>query len=1099
MKRTQVTELFANIKKTFVSFFSIFMFAALGIGVFLGISWAGPALEHAADRMLDEGSFHHFEIQYPYGLTDDDLKKLSDIESVTQIETAYQSFQTAQLGNANYTVKVQSLGQNIDTPLLVEGVLPEKADEMAFHAESAKELGVKVGDVITFDKDGDDDPSELSLAGEDANKGSANTSGMEFLTSDTFKVTAIVNSPAYLSKGTATYGLAPTASGVVNALAWVPESSFDTSAFKGGYPIVLVSCDGLSGIETFSDEYKKRSKEIEARVTELGGELALARYDSLHGQAQAKIDDAEKQIDDAKKLIADGEQELANGKAELETRKAEGQAELNDAYQQLMSAEATKAEAETLLANARAKVNDGQQKIDAADAAIAEANAEVAAAKAYKDQCYADWKAGKITEAEYNKRLDELGAQARAELQPIAAELGVDVPEINHENYDLAIAVAEMALANSEELPVDVEGEMMTLGEARAKLADAKQQLATAEAEYNQKVAVLNDGWSQYYAGQAEYEALVAEGEQAISDGEKKIADAKSQVAENEPKLEDAKAMLEEMKKYSWTILPRSYNSGVGEVSTFSGVTNNLSISMAALFIIVGLLVSYFAVSRIVREQITQIGTKKALGFRQGEITVSYLLYSGIAVLVGAIVGAIVGFLLVEGIIGGVLGGMFAFGAYPAYFGWGLFLIVTIVELALVLAATYLACRSILKEHAVELLKGSKPPSGKTHFYEKWSIWDKLPLLVQTIVNNCVNDKRRVLSTIVGVAGATALIVTAITLNNDVLKSYDRHYENVYGFNAIAYAESTPPQATANVEAVLKEQGATTAQVYMKNYMMEQPNDESGILRIVSPADDDAFEALYHVNPLAGGSVDLSAGGAWVSQAYADHFGVKAGDMLLVSGDDGTKHEVPILGFYEFWLTYHEAVIGRDYFEKEFGTFEPNVVLADTGSVAVSDTESALSEVEGFSLIIDDATYQYGNFETFSSVSSAVVAIYLALAALMAVVVLLNLYEMFIDEKKRELIVLMINGFSVKDAKHYISYDNIVLTAIGIIAGIVLGCVMGSVTVLAIEPSTATFIKAVDGWAVGIGIVGSAALALIMSMIALRRIPKFDLTDINKL
>ncbi|MBQ3302603.1 MAG: hypothetical protein IJH04_10775, partial [Eggerthellaceae bacterium] len=129
----------------------------------------------------------------------------------------------------------------------------------------------------------------------------------------------------------------------------------------------------------------------------------------------------------------------------------------------------------------------------------------------------------------------------------------------------------------------------------------------------------------------------------------------------------------------------------------------------------------------------------------------------------------------------------------------------------------------------------------------------------------------------------------------------------------------------------------------------------------------------------------------------------------------------------------------------------------------------------------------------------AVVAIYLALAALMAVVVLLNLNEMFIDEKKRELIVLMINGFSVKDAKHYISYDNIVLTAIGIIAGIVLGCVMGSVTVLAIEPSTATFIKAVDGWAVGIGIVGSAALALIMSMIALRRIPKFDLTDINKL
>ena len=105
---------------------------------------------------------------------------------------------------------------------------------------------------------------------------------------------------------------------------------------------------------------------------------------------------------------------------------------------------------------------------------------------------------------------------------------------------------------------------------------------------------------------------------------------------------------------------------------------------------------------------------------------------------------------------------------------------------------------------------------------------------------------------------------------------------------------------------------------------------------------------------------------------------------------------------------------------------------------------------------------------------------------------------MLSDEKKRELIVLMINGFRVKDARHYISYDNIVLTALGIIAGLVLGCIMGSITVASIEPSTATFIKSVDNWAVVIGIIGSAILAIIMSLIALRRINNFKLTDINR-
>ena len=148
--------------------------------------------------------------------------------------------------------------------------------------------------------------------------------------------------------------------------------------------------------------------------------------------------------------------------------------------------------------------------------------------------------------------------------------------------------------------------------------------------------------------------------------------------------------------------------------------------------------------------------------------------------------------------------------------------------------------------------------------------------------------------------------------------------------------------------------------------------------------------------------------------------------------------------------------------------------------------------------IDDDKEFQHQNFGEFASVSGAVVAIYLALAALMAVVVLLNLNVMFIDEKKRELIVLMINGFSVKDAKRYISQDTIVLTALGIVLGLVLGAVMGSLTVASIEPSTASFFKGIDPVALLVGAVTSAVLATIMSAIALRRIPAFDLTDINR-
>ena len=1167
MKPTQITDLLANIKNSIVSFFSIFMFVALGVGVFLGISWARPALENAADNMFNEGLFHNYQIQYIYGLTEDDLAKLSATEGVSQVEAERQSFQTLIKDNHKYTVKVQSIGQNIDTPIIREGDLPVNEGEIALHAESARLLDIGVGDTITFEKDANESDNEAapgaestgaetasresasaesastssasaespsaesasagSASAESASTGSANaepanaepassegenTSGMKSLRNGTFKVTAIVDSADYVAKASETYGVSPSPSSMVDALAWVADDAFDASAFQDGYPIVNVRCESLDGMNSFSDEYKKASDEVKEPIEALGTTLASARYDDLHNQAQKAIDEGQAQIDDAEakiaqgeKDIADGEKQLAQARKDLDEAVKNAEAKLADAYSTLQAGEELKAEAESKLSSAKSKLNqakDGLSDIKHLKSDGASVSNEMKSYKAEQDKLLAD---GKITEEEYNANLDKEGARIHNMIESVARATGDSVPSIDHTNYDAVIGTIDGIVANVDNVPVTVDGQTFTVGEAEGKLGEYEKKVSDAQSTYNKKAKELSDGWDQYYAGQSEFETMKAEGEKKIADGEKQlkdakktVEDAKKQVAENKPLIEEAKKELAALVKYDWSILPRAYNAGSTEVTTFGGVTGNLSISMAALFIIVGLLVSYFAVSRIVHEQVSQIGTKKALGFRQGEITKSFLWYSGLAVLAGSIAGAIIGFLLVEGIIGSVLGGMFAFGSYPAYFGWGLFLIITAIELVLVLGATYLACRKILKKHAVDLLRGSEPPTGKTRFYEKWSIWDKLPLFIQTIVNNCVNDKRRVLSTIVGVAGCTALIVTAITLNNDVLASYDRHYKNVYGFNALAYVESDPVNAPDNVESALKSQGCTTAQACVKKYLLMQPNGESGTVRIVVPTDNDAFARMYHVNSMGNGAFDPSAEGGWISQAYAEYFGAKVGDTITVDGGDGMQHEIPILGIYEFWLTYNEMVVGKDYFEKEFGTVTPNTILCQTGGTAVSDLENSVSSIEGFSSMIDDAEYQYANFDMFSQVSQAVVLIYLVLAILMAIVVLLNLNVMFIAEKKRELIVLMINGFGVKDARHYISYDNIVLTALGIIVGILLGCIMGSITVMSIEPITATFVRSPDGIAIIVGILGSAILAIIMALIALRRINKFALTDINR-
>ncbi|MBQ9042173.1 MAG: FtsX-like permease family protein [Eggerthellaceae bacterium] len=1055
MKPTQITELFANIRKTFVSFFSILMFVALGVGIFLGITWAGPALQTAADKVYDEGSLHDFQVQFSYGLTDDDLKKLADVEGVSLVEPAYQSFQQFALGEAEHTAKVQTFGSRVNIPIIVEGELPQKADEIALTAYAAKNLGIGVGDIIAFQKDADD------ADGDAGNDDAADADGMKFLNGSTFKVTALVNSPEYLANSSATYGISNTPSGKVDIVAFALPAAFDGGAFQDGYPIVNVRCDDLRGIGTFGGDYKSKSSDVKARIVELGNELSDARYHELYDSAKADVDDAERKLADAKNEVAGKEKELADARSQVQS----SESELSNAYSTLVG---SRGDLDSKWAEFNAKNAELQAKQAEFDAGVAAATQElatmVAAAEAAAQQ-----------------------AEAYAKANPQNAEAA--------QSAAIARATAdEMAKTSVDDLEYP-EGSGQTIGQARQSLAAAQAEVAAGRAALEQGEAELQSGWAEYNEGQSKLEQARTD----IADGEQKLADAKKEIADNEGKVADAKDKLDELKSYNWTVSARTENAGAAEVSTFTDVTNNLSFSMAALFVIVGLLVSYSAVSRIVHEQITQIGTKKALGLRGREITLSFLAYSAIAVVAGAVIGAIVGIIAVEGIIGHVLGGMFFMGDYPPYFGLPLFLIVTLLEIVLVLGATWFACHSILREHAVELLKGEKPPEAKTRFYEKWAVWERLPLLTQTIVNNCMNDKRRVFSTIVGVAGCTALIVTAITLNNDVLKSYDKQYEDVYGFSYITFVDTDVEQAADNVQKAIEDQGLQGAKALRKSLILTKPNGDRGSICMVVPESPEDFSQVYHVNVSDGAVFDPSADGAWVSKAYAEKLGAKVGDTITVDAGDGVVHKVPIMGFYDFWLTSYEMVMGRDFYEREFDAdLQPNVVLCASGDMSADDVADALANVDGFSSIDDDKAFQHRNFGEFASVSSAVVAIYLALAALMAVVVLLNLNVMFIDEKKRELIVLMINGFSVKDAKRYIYNDTIVLTAIGIVLGVVLGCVMGAITVGSVEPSTASFVKSVDLMAVLVGVIGSAVLAFIMSVISLRRIPRFELTDINK-
>ncbi len=947
MKKTQLIEVFANIRATIVSFISIAMFVALGIAVLLGLQWASKALAASMDKAFAQTNYHDILVQAPVGFQEDEIEELRKIDGVESIETGYQSTQQVNVGSIRTSVRFQTVPPTMDQLIVHEGTLPQKANEIALMDHWAKNNGFMVGDTISLVHDGND------------------ADGMNALTGDTYTITALVESPQYTSKDSATYSMVGS---TVSGVGFVTEDAFDknSASFLFGIPCLYVKCANTQGLSTFSDQYKGVAGDVAQRINDKSAALLTERLSTTYDTVKVAMDTLTKVVDNSRKAV-----------------------------------KALKAEESKILEQQK------QGSISQSDA-----NDRIAKVYAGLDKCC----------AEFNKEsasaLDSLG------LPPLE---GIDRTTVSEILDDLQNAIQDKASF-----------QMRFMGQ---------------NVKFNEIPNLINNL----------NETFVKNGRNAFT-------------------------------------LDRAHNGGVVMAQMLMSILDKLRYSMASLFVVVGLLVCYSAISRIVNENMMQIGTKKALGIFVGEVTASYLLYAGIAVCAGVVAGVLVALFVVQTIINPALANVFVLGRYARYFSLMDTMLAGGIELLLILAATWFSCNRILRKRTVELLSGVVPPTAKEHFYESWSVWKRLPLFRQVVINNCFNDKRRVVATLVGVAGCTSLIVCAITLNNNVLGSFAKQYKDVYGFDAIAQIDPTSKTAQKDVAAKLDKGSLPNAPVYYKTCVLSNGKGNMAIASLIVPTNADKFQSVYHINPTNNQNVDLKDDGAWIGSGFAASSGLKVGDKVEITDSTGQSNSVPILGFFEHHLINVDVVMGANAYKTHFGT-EPiaNSLLVSTANQGYDAVAKSLAGTKGYLNLKNDKALANRAFVQFSKLSRAVVIIYLGLSALMAAIVLLNLDIMYVNEKKRELTVLMICGFTTKEAKSYVRSDTIVLTAIGVVIGVAVGALVGYVSVVSVEPPNVSFIHGVDAVACLVGIAATFVFSLIAGYVALRRIPRFSLTDINRM
>ena len=737
---------------------------------------------------------------------------------------------------------------------------------------------------------------------------------------------------------------------------------------------------------------------------------------------------------------------LAAERAELryESLSAEVQDALDEAQAEIDDAKAEIADGEQELADGRAEIEENRQKLEDARAEIADAEAEIADAEAEIASGQRELDSSKAEFAENEQAL----ADAKAELDAQLGALGLGT------DLDAALTVLE------------------GYGEQGAPLAAAIKEYQASEARLE--------------AARSEISAAEAK----LASSRRELANAKAELADGEAEFADAQADAEELKESGWIISGRNEVGDVRGVETIVKAIFGLSYAMSAVFLIVSVLVCFAAITRVIREQRVLIGAQKALGFTAGELFRHYTLYNLVCAVLGVLVGWLLSVVIVEYMALYIFMPKFTFQDASIYFAWDTALISAVLCIAVFLAATYFTCAKLVKEPATELLRGEVPSKGGHIFFDRWGIYKKLSLFSRSIVKNAFSDKGRLLTTVMGIMGCTALLVACFTIKLGIKNASVEQF-GTYSLYDYRLSVDTSLSTTDDFAALLDENGVENLLIQDKLKNFRAPGGDWDNAHVLAVSDAEAFKNFMYLKDLDGGAeITAPEEGVLVSRKAAEVLDLEAGGTVEVMDGSGEAHSFVISAIVESYLPYHTLIMSSGYYEEVMGEAPDESVFLIKGGV-----DGIRSEAEGLAGFVS----LRDNSEFVRSGSELDLAIYICvgLAAALSMLVLLNQITMHIDHKARELAVMRVNGYTLSQTRAYVSRDNVVLTVLGLLLGCLAGMGLGYIDTHIVEAGAEHYFRDPNLLACleSIAIVG--VFAVIVNIIALRRIDKLNLTNVS--
>lgn len=540
------------------------------------------------------------------------------------------------------------------------------------------------------------------------------------------------------------------------------------------------------------------------------------------------------------------------------------------------------------------------------------------------------------------------------------------------------------------------------------------------------KIYVKVKNADKYITSKNDYENYIEE----VKDNIEQITDA-------EKELTDARNKVGEIENPKWYILDRNSNAGyVGFIQDTKSIAN-IGKVFPLVFFAVATLISLTSMTRMVEEQRMQIGTLKALGYNQTQIMGKYILYASLASIIGGITGMCVGFVTLPRILWALYCMMYQISdSISIGFKWQIggagLLIISIC----IIGATFYAVIRELKSTPATLMRPKAPKAGNRVMLEKIPfIWKRLNFSHKVTVRNLFRYKKRFIMTIIGIFGCTSLIVTGFGIKDSIKVILPNQYDKVFTYDLQINLKNTDEIASIkeneNIEKVVE-----TYMTSAKGINGEHEED----IQVIVPKDN--FDGLININDVKTKEpLQMKDNDIYLTDKVAQLLGVQAGDKITLRNNDNEEYEAEITQVVENYVQHYIYMSKTTYENLTGKTYKTNVLLTQNVELTEAEEEKlvkSLMEKDSVTAISRSTSLMQTLDDTLQLLDY-VVLILIVSAGLLAFVVLYNLANVNISERIRELATIKVLGFYDNEVYNYVARETTILTAIGIVLGLVGG------------------------------------------------------------